>query len=105
MKCKIEVIQDVISFDVDNAVGSLLGFDRQIYSTGIQIATKIVEIMGFNTINIHLNIISGVKDSGNDTDILYIFNLIEPPGYMINIIPNNVLYQNVTKDFNRTYRL
>ena len=98
MKCKVEVIQDVISFDVDNSVGSLLGFDRKIYSTGIHIATKIVDIMGFNTINVHCNIISGVKDNGNDTDILYTFNLIEPPGYMINIIPNNVLYQNVTED-------
>ena len=54
--------------------------------------------MGFNTIKIHCNIISGVKDNGNDTDQLYTFILIEPPGYMINIIPNNVLYQNVTKD-------
>ena len=88
----------MISFDVDNPVGSLLGFDRQSYSTGIHIATKIVDIMGFNAINIHCNIISGVIDNGNDTDILYTFNLIEPPGYMINIIPNNVLYQNVTKD-------
>ena len=54
--------------------------------------------MGFNNINIHCNIISGVKDKGNDTDTLYTFNLIEPPGCMINIILKNVLYQNVTKD-------
>ena len=54
--------------------------------------------MGFNTINIHCNNISGVKDNGKDTDILYTFNLIEPPGFMINIIPTNVLYQNVTKE-------
>ena len=63
----------------------------------MHLATKIVDIMGFNTINIHCNIISGAKDNDNDTDILYTFNLIEPPGYMINILPNNVLYQNVTK--------
>ena len=66
------MIQDVISFDVDNSVGSFLGFDRQIYSTCIHIATKVVDIMGFNTINNHCNIISGVKNNGNDTDILYI---------------------------------
>ena len=54
--------------------------------------------MGFNTVNVHCNIISGVKDNGNDTDLLYTFNLIQPPGYMINIIPKNVLYQIVTKD-------
>ena len=58
----------------------------------MHLATKIVDIMGFNTINIHCNIISGVKDYGNDTDILCTFNLIEPPGYMINIIPKKVLY-------------
>ena len=63
----------------------------------MHLATKIVDIMGFKTINNHCNIISGVKDNGNDTDILYTFNITEPPGYMINIIPNNVLYQNVTK--------
>ena len=54
--------------------------------------------MGFSNIHIHCNIISGVKDNGKDTDILYTFNLTEPPGCLINIIPTNILYQNVTKD-------
>ena len=91
------MLQDVISFDVDNSIGSVLKIDRQICSTGMHLATKIVDIMDFNTINIHCNIISGVKDNGNDTCILYTLNLIEPTGYMINIIPNNMIYQNVTK--------
>ena len=42
--------------------------------------------------------ISGVKDNGDNTDILYTFTLTEPPGYLIKIIPTNILYQNVTKD-------
>ena len=54
--------------------------------------------MGFNNINIHYNIISGDKDNGKDTEILYTFNLTESPGFLINIIPTNSLYQNVTKD-------
>ena len=54
--------------------------------------------MGFSTINIHSNVISGVKDNGNNTDILYTFILTEPPGYLINLVPTNILYQNVTKD-------
>ena len=54
--------------------------------------------MGSNTINIHCNVISGVKDNGNNTDELYTFTLTEPPDYMINFIPTNILYQNVTKD-------
>ena len=54
--------------------------------------------MGFSTINIHCSVISGVKDNGNNTDILYTFTLTEPPGYLINIIPINILYQNITND-------
>ena len=54
--------------------------------------------MGFSTIKIHCNVISGVKDNGNNTDILYNCSLTEPPGHLINIIPTNILYQNVTKD-------
>ena len=29
---------------------------------------------------------------------IYTFTLTEPPGYLINIIPTNILYQNVTED-------
>ena len=54
--------------------------------------------MGFSTNKIHCNLISGVKDNGNSTGILYTFTLTEPPGYLIIIIPTNILYQNVTND-------
>ena len=58
----------------------------------------IIDIMGFSAINFHCNVISGVKDNDNNTDILYTSTLTEPPGYLINIIPTNTLYQNETKD-------
>ena len=54
--------------------------------------------MSFNNIKIHCNIISGAKDNGKYTDIFYTFNLTEPSGYLINIMPTNILYQNITKD-------
>ena len=98
LKCKMEVQQGVIIFVVENSVASLLGFGKQIYSRGKYTTNKIIDIMGFKTINIHCNIISGAKDNGKDTDILYTFYLTEPPGYMIINIPKNVFYQNVTKD-------
>ena len=98
MKYKMEVLHGVIIFDVENSVASLLGFDKQIYSRGKYTTNKIIHIVGFNTDNIHCNIISGAKDNGKDTDILYTINLSEPPGYMIINNPTNVLYQNVTKD-------
>ena len=98
MKSLMEVKQGAINFDVENSIAPLLGFRKIVYEQGKYTSQKIVDIMGFSTINIHCNVISGVKDNGNNTDILYTFTLTEPPGYLINIITTNIVYQNVTKD-------
>ena len=98
MKSLIEVKQGAINFDIENSIAPLLGFRKLVYEQGKYTSQKIVDIMGFRTINIHCNVISGVKDNGNNTDILYNFTLTEPPGYLISIIPTNILYQNITKD-------
>ena len=98
MKCLMEIKQGALSFDIENSIASLLGFRKIIYKKGKYKSQKIFDIMGFNNNNIHCNIISVAKDNGKDTDILYTFNLTEPPGSLINIIPTNILYQIVTKD-------
>ena len=98
MKCIMEIKQGARKFDVDNSIASLLGFRKVVYKPGKYTSQKFFDIMGFSTINIHCIVISGVKYNGNSTDILYIFTLTEPPGYVINIIPTNILYQNVTKN-------
>ena len=98
MKSLMEVKQGAINFDIENSIAPLLGFRKIVYKKGNYTSPKIVDIMGFSTINIHCNVISGVKDNGNNTDILYTFTLTEPPGYLINTIPANILYQNVTKE-------
>ena len=94
----MEIKQGALSFDVENSIASLLGFRKVIDKKGKYTSQKIVDIMGFSTIKIHCNVISGVKDNGNNTDKLYTFTLPEPPGNLIKIIPTNILYQNVTKD-------
>ena len=98
MNSLMEIKQWTISFDVENSIAPLLGFRNIVYKQGKYTSQKIVDIMGFSTINIHFNVISGVKENGNNTDTLYGFTLTEPPGYLINIIPTNIFYQNITKD-------
>ena len=98
MKCLMEIKQGALSFDIENSLASLLGFRKIIYKKGRYKSQTLIDIMGFSTINIHCNVISGATDNGRHTDILYTFNLTEPPGYLINIITTNILYQNVTKD-------
>ena len=97
MKSLMEIKQGAISFDIENSIAPTLGFRKAVYKQSKYTSHKIVDIMGFSTINIHCNVISGVKDNGNNKDILYTFTLTETPGYLINIIPTNILYQNVTK--------
>ena len=92
MKISMEVKQGAINFDLENSIAPLLGFRKIVYEQGKYTSQEIVDIIGFSTINIHCNVISGVKDNGNNTDILYTFTLTEPPGYPINFIPTNILY-------------
>ena len=94
----MEIKQGELNFDVENSMAPSLGFRKIVYKNSKYTSQKIVDIMRFITINIHCNVISGVENNGNSTDILYSFTLTEPPGYLINIIPTNILYQNVTKD-------
>ena len=98
MKCLMEIKQGALSFDIENSLALLLEFRKIIFKKGRYKSQKIIDFMGFSTINIHCNVISGAKDNGKDTDMLYTFNLTEPPGYLINIIPTIILYQNITKD-------
>ena len=98
MKCITEIKQAALSFDVAKSIAPLQGFRKIVYKQGKYTSHKIIDIMGFRTLNIHCKILSGVKDNGNNTDTLYTFTLTEPPGYLVNIIPTNILYQNVTKD-------
>ena len=94
----MEIKQGAINFDIENAIAPILGFRKIVYKKSKFTSQKILDIMGFSTISIHCNVISDVENNGNNTDILYTFTLTEPPGYLINIIPTNILYQNVTKD-------
>ena len=90
MKCMMELKRVAISFDVDNSIASLPGFRKNLYKSGKCTSEKFFDRMGFNNINFHCKVISGVNDNSNDTDILYSSNLMGPPGYMINNLSNNV---------------
>ena len=65
MKNLIEIKQGAINFDIENSIAPLLGVRKIVYEQNKYTSQKIVDIMGFSTINIHCNVISGVKDNGN----------------------------------------
>ena len=67
MKCLMEIKQGAIIFDVENSIG----FRKKLFDQVKYASQKIIDIIGFSTIKIHCDVISGVKDNGNGTDILY----------------------------------
>ena len=56
MKCLMEIKQGAITFDVENSIASLIGFRKAVYKQAKYTSQKIVDIMGFSTINIHCNV-------------------------------------------------
>ena len=58
MKSLMEIKQGAINIDIESSINPLLGFGTIVYKNGKYTSQKIVDIMGFNTINIHCNVIS-----------------------------------------------
>ena len=57
MKCIMEIKQGLINFDIENSIAPLVGFREIVYKQDKYTAQKIIDIMGFSTINIHCNYI------------------------------------------------
>ena len=53
MKCLMEIKQGALSFDIENSLASFLGFRKILYKKGRYKSQKIIDILGFSTINIH----------------------------------------------------
>ena len=56
----METKQGAINVDIENSIASLLGFAKIVYEQGKYTSQKIIDFMGFSTLNILCNLISGV---------------------------------------------
>ena len=100
MKCIMEIRQGALSFDVENSTASLLGFRKKFYNQAkanihLKILLMLWVLVPLTTI-VMLYLVLKIMVI-MVIDILYTFTPQEPLGYLINIIPTNILYQNVTK--------
>ena len=64
MKCLMEIKQGAISFDIESSIAPLLVFREIVYKIGKYTSQKIVDIMGFSTINFHCNVVYVLKIKG-----------------------------------------
>ncbi len=76
----------------ENSVTRCLGFSETDFFHTSKEASKMINLSGFNTINIHANIISGSFLNGVRTHILHSFTPETHFGYKIVEVPHTIIY-------------
>jgi hypothetical protein len=81
-----------IDFTVDNSIGSLLGFNKEIIKHGYNKSTNIVDIMNINSILVNTDFISSSVVNGTMAPAIHSFYPRVGPGYKIIEIPRHLIY-------------
>jgi len=72
-----------INFDVENSIGTTLGFEREIISAGYNKSSRIVDIMNVNSILVNVDFIHGSYVNGERRQAIHSFFPNVGPGYKI----------------------
>lgn len=84
---------EIIYFNRDYSIGSLLGFSKRELPAMIAHTSDLnVNIVKVVTIRIECNIISGSYSNSMRSHILHEFSPIVPPGYKMVEVPRNLIY-------------
>ncbi len=76
----------------ENSITRCLGFSKTDFFRKAKEGSKMINLSGFNTINIHANLISGSFLNGVRTHILHSFTPETHFGYKIVEVPHTVIY-------------
>lgn len=99
LKCEISSKFFDIDFRPEDSIGKMLGYSNKLLPHGDIIHTSdyAVEIIKVATIRLECNLVVGSYYQGRPTHTLFEFSPTVPPGYAINIEPNNLIYLPVHK--------
>lgn len=85
--------KDVIYFNKNGTIGSLLGFTSKILEPNkIHTSDKTIDITKINSICVECNIINGSYINNESAHTIHQFALVVSPGYKITETPLNVIY-------------
>lgn len=87
-----------LDFRPNNSLGSVLGFEKQIYTETYTESEKVVNILTVNSILVNINIIKGSYVNGNEQPTIYSFFPNVSPGYKIIERPLNIVYLPIITD-------
>jgi hypothetical protein len=97
----IEKANYQVDFGVDHSIGSVLGFEKAVISSGYNRSHKKVDITLINSILVNLDIIMGSYNKGHQYPTIYSFHPNVPRGYAIIEEPTPIYYPVSRHDISR----
>jgi len=85
-----------VDFTVSNSIGSILGFDNVILTSGYNISPKPVDIIKVNSIRVNVDIIEGSYVDGIPGPTIYSFFPKANPGYKVIERPTYPIFYSVS---------
>lgn len=93
LQIEITSSHETVFFNRKRSVGRLLGYDGGFLEAGRKhFSNQPVNILKINAIQVQCNIITGAYMNNSPAHILHEFALDVPPGYKLDVIPNNLIY-------------
>ena len=86
-----------VDFNIDNSLRDLLGFEGKTITAGLQEGRYQVDISNIHSILIRCSLVSSSYENGSTSDIIYSFSPNKPPGSLLSIQPNQLIYAPISK--------
>lgn len=97
----IEKAHYQVDFRVDHSIGSVLGFEKAVISSGYNMSNRKVDITFINSILVNLDIIMGSYNKGHQYPTIHSFHPNVPRGYAIIEEPTPIYYPVSRHDVSR----
>ena len=81
-----------VDFNIDNGLKDLLGFDGEELEAGRHAGDRQINITDIHTVLIKCSLVSSSYINGSTSDVIYNFSPNLPPGSLLSIQPNQLLY-------------
>ena len=81
-----------VDFDIDDGLRDLLGYDGQTLTAGRHSGDRQINITNIHTVLIKCSLVSSSYLNGSTSDVIYNFSPNLPPGSLLSIQPNQLLY-------------
>ena len=72
-----------VDFTADDSIGRLLGFDKRVVKDGLVQGDSLIQISNVNALMVHVDIITGSRNNGKISNVVYSFYPDVAPGAKI----------------------